>query len=886
MIKLDLSGLWQVCLDGEKSPALPAAFPMEMHLPGTTSAAGLGEENPARETYFLTDAHKFEGFAWFRRSFTAAGWQGKQVLLTLERTRKTRVWVDGTEVQPLSPADSDSLSTPHRYLLPQPGDGEHLLLICVDNTDYPTRGGHLTSPDTQSNWNGITGEISLTVAESIVTGLRVTPQGCALRVRAQVLGSQPDTAEVTLPGQQPQRVAIRQGGIDGICALTGSEALWDEFSPNLHTLTLRVGSDAYTTTFGLRVFHTEGRILLCNGREVFLRGKHEGLNFPRTGYAPTDAESWRKVLKTAKEYGINHYRFHTCCPPEAAFQAADELGIVLSPELPFWGTVTEEGEEGYDARERAFLIEEGFRILREFGHHPSFVFLSMGNELWGSKAALNRMLADYRAYDPDKLYVSGANNFQWVPEVLAEEDVFVGVRLSGDRLIRGSYAMCDAPQGIVQTTRPESVTNYDAMVAPKLEGGEAGQAGKVLIQYGTGVKEVDAEAVEAMVPEVPVITHEVGQYQFYPDFNEIEKYTGPLKARNFEVFRERLQAAGLWQEHESFFHCAGQLAVDCYRREIETALRTGEIAGFQLLDLQDFSGQGTALVGVLNAFMESKGLITPEEWRRFCASTVVLGLLDTFVYKDGDALSFSVQVSECDPSRQHTAVRCCLLAGDTLLREEIVPVNATGRRLSQPVKVSMGTLSAAETTRLTLRLVLEDGTLNEYPLWVFPDVEISITEDGITMGEKRIAFVQTEEQAHKSAVPAVVIPSAEGRLPAAYASDFWCYPMFRSISESMNKPLPIGTLGLCIRQGHPLLSGFTGESYTTPAWYSILETAHCEPVGDVAPVVQMIDNTERCQRLALLWEQEGILRLTARLWENPQDPAIRAFAASLVNALG
>ncbi|MBE5814793.1 MAG: hypothetical protein E7320_06245 [Clostridiales bacterium] len=885
MMKLDLSGLWQVYLDGEKTPALPAAYPEEMYLPGTTSAAGLGPENPARETYFLTDAHKFEGYAWFRRSFTAAGWQGRQTLLTLERTRKTRVWLDGAEVQGLAPADHDSLSTPHRYLLPAVSEGEHELVICVDNTDYPTRGGHLTSPDTQSNWNGITGEISLTVAESIAEGLRVIPMGCTLRVVADVLGVQPAYAEVLLPGQQPQRVAVKDGRIDGVCALTGQEALWDEFSPALHTLTLRLGNDEYTRTFGLRVFHNEGRILLCNGREVFLRGKHDGLIFPRTGYAPTDVDSWRQVMQTAKDHGINHYRFHTCCPPEAAFRAADELGIVLSPELPFWGTVADEGEEGYDARERAFLIGEGFRILREFGHHPSFVFLSMGNELWGSKPALNRMLADYRAYDPGKLYVSGANNFQWVPEVLAEEDVFVGVRLSGERLIRGSYAMCDAPQGIVQTTAPESVTNYDAMVAPKVEGGAAGQSGKVLIQYGTGVKEVDAEAAEAMIPEVPVITHEVGQYQFYPDFDEIDQYTGPLKARNFEVFRERLTEAGLWQEHERFFRCAGQLAVDCYRREIETALRSGEIAGFQLLDLQDFSGQGTALVGVLNAFMESKGLIAPEKWRQFCASTVVLGLLDTFVYQSGDALCFSVQISECDPAKRHSAVTCQLWAGETLLGQETVPVKATERRLSAPVRVELGTLSAESTTRLTLRLLLEDGTCNEYPLWVFPKVEVSITREGIALGGKRIAFVASAEEAAGSTVPAVVVPPAEGKLPAAYASDFWCYPMFRSISESMGRPLPIGTLGLCIAAEHPWLHGFTKEEYTTPAWYGILQTAHCENVPCAEPVVQMIDNTERCQRLCLLWQQEGVAYLTARLWENAQDPAVRAFAASLAEGL-
>jgi len=884
MQKIDLSGLWQVYLDAGKCDALPAVYPDAMTLPGTTSAAGLGPENPNRETYFLTDAHKFEGYAWFMRTFEAGEWADCQVMLTLERTRKTTVYLDGKMV-----GSQNSLCAPHRYLLDGLTAGTHTLVIRVDNTDYPTRGGHLTSPDTQSNWNGVTGEISLTVAKAIVSQVQVFPDiaGGSLRIRADVLGEHSGFASVMLPGQMEQLVPINNRTLEGILPLTGNEALWDEFSPNLHTLAIDMEGDVYTTTFGLRKFEGKGRTLLCNGREVFLRGKHDGLVFPLTGYAPTDVESWRRVLQTAKDYGVNHYRFHTCCPPDAAFTAADELGIALSPELPFWGTIYGEGETGYDAKERSFLIEEGFRMLAEFGHHPSFVFLSMGNELWGSKKALNAMLADYRKYDPDKLYISGANNFQWVPEVLEEEDVFVGVRLSGERLIRGSYAMCDAPQGIVQTTAPESVSNYDHMIAPEVVADTTGKAGKVLIQYGTGVKEVDAESAQAFVPNVPVISHEVGQYEFYPDFSEIDKYVGPLKARSFEVFRERLQQAGLWADHERFFRSAGKLAIDCYRREIETFLRTKELSGFQLLDLQDFPGQGTALVGVLNAFMASKGLITSEEWREFCASTVVLGEFEKFVYACGEDVRFSVRVSECDPRNVHTSILCELLDGDTLLAKQTVPVHSTGRRLSSPVSVCLGQVHTRpfQTRRLTVRLTLEDGTVNHYPLWVFPRYPIEITREGITLGDKRVAFVASVEAAKASTVPAIVIPDSEGKLPATYASDFWCYPMFRSISQSMGKPVPIGTLGLCIDAQHPWLAAFAQEDYTTPAWYSVIRTAHCENVDCENPIVQMVDNIERCQRLCLLWEKEGVPHSTFRLWEAADDIAVRAFAASLVEAL-
>ncbi|MBR3763553.1 MAG: hypothetical protein IKK57_03260 [Clostridia bacterium] len=886
MQKIDLSGLWHVYLDAEKRDSLPAVYPEEMTLPGTTSAAGLGPENDARETYFLTDAHKFEGYAWFMREFEAGDWQDQTVLLRLERTRKTTVWLDGTEI-----GGHCSLCAPHLYFLQGMAAGRHTLVIRVDNTDYPTRGGHLTSQDTQSNWNGITGEISLTVGRCIVTGVQVFPDipGGKLRLRAYVTGQHSGFASVGLPGQMEQLIPIDGHTLEGTLPLTGSESLWDEFSPNLHTLSIDVEGDVYETTFGLRHFTRQGRRLLCNGREVFLRGKHDGLIFPDTGYAPTDVASWRKVLQTAKDYGVNHYRFHTCCPPDAAFTAADELGIVMSPELPFWGTIHEEGEEGYDAAENTFLFGEGLRMLGEFGHHPSFVFLSMGNELWGSKKELNRMLAQYRAFDPDKLYISGANNFQWVPEVLEAEDVFVGVRLSGERLIRGSYAMCDAPQGIVQMTAPESVTDYDRMIAPEIIPGDAsGQAGKIAIQYGTGVKYVDADAAQAFVPEVPVISHEVGQYQFYPDFDEITRYTGPLKARNFEVFRERLQAAGLWGDHARFFRCAGQLAIDCYRREIETFLRTGELSGFQLLDLQDFTGQGTALVGVLNAFMESKGLITPEEWRQFCASTVVLGEMDKFVYAAGEELRLNIRVSECDPRRTHTHVICELLEDGSPLTALTVPVHDSGRRLSHRSEVYFGQIRAraGHPVRLTVRLTLEDGTHNTYPIWVFPEHDaLEISQNGIILGENQVCFVRTVAEAKASAIPAIVIPDSEDKLPATYASDFWCYPMFRSISQSMGKPLPIGTLGLCIDAQSPYLAGFTGEDYTTPAWYELLQTAHCESSVIHDPIVQMIDNTERCQRLNLLWVEDGVPHMTFRLWEKPDDVTIRAFAASLLEAL-
>lgn len=884
MMKIDLSGQWQVKLDAEKQETMPQAYPETMMLPGTTSAAGLGMPNPAKERGCLTDAYRFEGAVWFMRTFTAGDWTGEQTMLTLERTRKTTVYLDGRPI-----GHQESLCTPHRYFLPPVHAGEHTLVICVDNTDYPTRGGHLTSPDTQSNWNGITGEISLTVAHTLLTDLTVRPdlrRGC-LRVHGHIIGAPDGVAGIVLPGQMEHLLPYRRGVLDGECPLKGNEAFWDEAHPEIHTISIDLDGDVYETTFGLRDVRTVGRRLLINGRETFLRGKVDNLLYPKTGYTPTDVASWMTILGIAKEYGINHYRYHTACPLDAAFTAADLLGVYMAPELPFWGTVAEEGEEGYDERERDFLFQEGFRILREYGHHPSFLWLSLGNELWGSKDVLNRMMRAYREADDTKLYSSGANNYQFVPDVLDEENVFVGVRLGRERLIRGSYAMCDAPQGIVQTTAPESVSNYDASIVPETLG-QSGEVGKVQIQYGTGVKEVDAQSADALIPDVPVISHEVGQYVFYPDFSEISHYTGPLKPRNIEAMRENLERAGMYGEHEAFFRQTGHLAVDCYKREIETLLRSREVSGFQLLDLQDYTGQGTALVGVLNAMMENKGLISAEEWREFCAGTVVLGEFASFTGMMGEDIRFDVQISECDPEKQHTCIRCTLMDGERELYACDVTPGARQGRLTDAVSVTFPAECYRDAmqeriTGLTVVLTLADGTRNHYPIWLIPPIDIRITREGIEKDGRMVAFVSAEEKADGAAI---VVPSAEGQLPAEYCTDFWCYPMFRSISESMGKPVPVGTMGLSIDTASPLLKRFAQEDYTTPAWYAILQTAHVQRLpADIYPAVQMIDNTERCARLGILYQQEGVWHLTARLWEKPNDPTVRALAWSLWEAL-
>ena len=273
-------------------------------------------------------------------------------------------------------------------------------------------------------------------------------------------------------------------------------------------------------------------------------------------------------------------------------------------------------------------------------------------------------------------------------------------------------------------------------------------------------------------------------------------------------------------------------------------------------------------MGVLNALMENKGILQPEEWRRFCGATVVMARLPRFVLTDGDPLTFSVCVSECDPQAKHRQITCELYEGDDLLARGIADASAAGSRVIECGEVTLGIMHAASPRYLTLRLTLDDGTaVNEYPLWVFPEGEAVITRQGIHSNGQFVRFAATEEEGRQAEGPVIIVPDAADKLPAEYCADFWCYSMFRDISDWMKKPRPVGTMGLCIDTTHPMLAGFPCQEWTTPPWYRLLAHAHCEPLSEACELpVQMIDNVTRARRLGILWAKDGIVHTTLRLW--------------------
>lgn len=1012
--KISLQGEWDFRLDKEKKGLCShfenQVFDDTILLPGTVSRSKKGTPHNRTDTGHLTDPYEMEGYSWYRRTVTLplqsiSELAGKHFELTLERTRISYVWIDDTFV-----GSFDSFVGKHCYDLT--GIIKTLnpvITIMVSNTDYKVPGGHMTSPDTQTNWNGILGEITLTLREAVRFGaidarccyekkgmllhipvqydrerphparIQVQPVLCRLKdvyaARDKIIpedGNYEDYVDwQPLPGETGRFDVILEPGanqFDLFLDLSHSARLWDEEDPYVYRLSLscrEIADDAALDTAGvwcgLRSFTAGNTHFYINGRKTFLRGKHDGMIFPMTGYAPMDVAGWLHVMKLAKDYGINHYRFHTCCPPEAAFIAADLLGIYMQPEISFWGTFNGPDDEGYDKVAQDFLEAEGFRMLEAFSGHPSYCMMSMGNELWGNAAALDDLLAKYKAFRPDILFAQGSNNFFWTPNIQPHDDFFSGVRFTIDRQIRGSFAMCDAPLGHVQTAVPGTRFNYDeairpsfAALSPGISADAAAAAGPSAektagdgdstavsdeqfaeIQYGTGVKKVKLSEIRSeLIPEVPVISHEVGQYETYPDFSEIPKYIGVLKARNLEEFRRRLEEKDMLPFARDFFLNSGALAVACYKDELETALRSSRLAGFQLLDIQDFTGQGTALVGILNSFMENKGLISAAEWRRFCSDAVLQAEFDNYVVISEDKFKFTVSLSYF----RKTPLLCDKLVysltdsyGNVITRVETAMTEATERgglsgKESVPEQRSnslqQGTyvlgdfccdlpkVTVPDSLTLTVSLVCPDvhgesgeccpeDISNGYKLWIYPRTEESSElPSGGNVPSSVLFSADSLPLAARSHRACLLFLSPEENMASVkgtYCTDFWCYSMFRNISLSVNKEVPVGTLGLLIRREHEALSGFPCETYTTPQWHSIVNASRSTILDNtkIVPIVQTIDNFSRNHRLGMIYEiylqdlDLGLLVCTGDLpgLIREEHPEARSLYESLISYL-
>ena len=723
-----------------------------VELPGTTDTNMKGDlVNKYDETTHLTRRYSYRGRAWYQHEIEIpADWKGMPVYLFLERTKPSEVYVDGKLM-----GSSNDISTPQVYNLSSAlTTGSHKLSIMVDNgSGVPEQiyaSSHAYTEDTQTNWNGIIGEIYLTTS-------------------------------------QPQ-------------ALPATKQIHPNFKD----------------------FHIKGQHFYANGHKIFLRGKHDACVWPLTGHVAMDVKSWKDYLGKCADYGLNHVRFHSWCPPEAAFVAADELGIILQPELPFWGSFDDK-----DSLLMNFLHKEGENILRWYGHHPSFRMFALGNELWGSIDKMAEFIADFRKIAPDKVYTFGSNYYLGYKGVKPGMDYFTTCRVGGEGWgnygthTRGSFSFADAADGgMINHFYPNTEMNFTE---------------------GCGLT------------NVPIISHETGQFQTYPDYDEIKKYTGVLYPYNMEVFRSRLEKAGMADQAKDFHKASGLWSLQLYKQDIEMDLRTPNMAGFQLLDLQDYPGQGSAYVGILDAFMQSKGLCTESEWRQWCSPVVPLLISPQFCFTNEEGIHAKLQIANY--SGESLKGKNLSWSLDGQHGSSILP---DGEGLIDIGALDIDLSKYERPAQLQLKLKIE-GTeyQNTYNLWVYPfGVDLSKLEQKVIITNELTDKIARQLEKGKNVL--LMPNSSKLCVDGLFQTDYWNYRMFKTISENNKKTVSPGTLGILTDPKHPIFKSFPTEMHTNWQWFPILKASHpmmLDNTGkDYRPIVQVIDNIERNHKLGLVFE--------------------------------
>lgn len=889
--RIDLGGTWKFQLDNSNVGIAQGwqanDLPDTIVLPGTTDTNKKGKMNEKMdETTYLSREYSFVGKAWYSKEVVIPkNWAGKEITLYLERTKPSHIFVDGVLV-----GVNTNISTPQVYnLTTQLTPGPHRLTMMLDNAgQVPNQilySGHAYSESTQTNWNGVIGDFYLEAADAchideVDVYPDVTNKKAVVKIRLANNRKELKQAKLSLSAeawntQKKHRLPVLKRTVDLSAdvfsfdlELGNKMLLWDEFDPALYRLTVTLSAadatDEKVIDFGMRDFNTSGTQFTINGNKTFLRGKHDACVFPLTAHVAMDVDTWRHYFQVAKEYGINHYRFHSWCPPKACFTAADIEGIYLQPELPYWG-----GFHAADTALITFLEKEGVNIQKEYSNHASFVMFALGNELSGEQDVMNRLLSTFRQTDSRHKYAFGSNNYLGFSGPVAGEDYYTTCRVGKEpersflTHARASFSFADAYDGGYLNNRyPNSVMDFSAAVD---------------------------------LCRVPIISHETGQFQIYPDYNEMQKYTGVLKPRNFAVFKQRLKDVGMENQAHDFFRASGKWSALLYRAEIEMDLRTPGFGGFQLLDLQDYPGQGSAYVGILDAFMDSKGLITSQEWREFCSEVVPLFVTDKFCWTADEKLNGQVKISNFSQSSlKGKKLKWTLLdSKQTIIDNGTLDVNVEQGELGTIGVISPGISSVAVAEKVILSLSIE-GTpyKNSYPLWIYPSrKEMPVFNDILITEKFDASAVEKLQEGGKVLYFPERDELKETTVGGLFQTDYWNYRMFKSICENIKKPVSPGTLGILTNPAHPLFNDFPTEFHTNWQWFPILKSSYPMILNrlpaDYKPIVQVIDNIERNHKLGLIYEFEveggRLLVCMSDLRAASDKPEVRQLYTSMLN---
>ncbi|MFY9295555.1 MAG: glycoside hydrolase family 2 TIM barrel-domain containing protein [Caldicoprobacterales bacterium] len=825
----DLRGLWKADIgDGKLYP---------MQLPGTLDENKIGYRDTGKNQWNpggsfnntgsdfdekapvstrLTRKYTFEGEARFTRHISFIPPEGKRVFLEAERARCLRLMVDGKEVPNFI---EPSISTPHVFEVTGLLNGDNEITLISDNS-YPGLPykdivfSSAATDETQTNWNGILGYLRLQVKEPVfISAVRIYPETDeknTLTVKVEISADQ--VYEGVLSIESKALAAKAQVAVSGTrgfsefvlgkLPLAEDVRRWDEYEGVLYNLTASLSLsrdsqgnntklqqvDSCTETFGVRIFGDNGKgRLALNNRTIFLRSETNCCVFPETGYAPMTVEEWIDVLETFKSYGMNFMRFHSYCPPKAAFIAADRLGMLMQPELSCWNYKNVfETDESYEYYKRELK-----QLILSLANHPSFVMLTFGNELSNKELGrkrMNKMLELARNLDNTRLYANGSNVDYGMSGCDLNSDFYTTQRYYKEDL-RGTFAGGKENgylEGYINNQYPSATANYDRAM---------NQIRKVY--------------------KKPVFSFEVGQYEVLPDFGELEEFKGITDPANIRLIKDRVEAAGIspeeWKRH---VEATGEISRIGYREEIEAAMRTKDLSGISLLGLQDFPGQGTALVGMLNSHLKPKpySFADPKKFKAFFTDQLPLVLLPKYTWENTESLTARIVIANYGKKKIVGRVEYELKG-----RDGKVHISGKIEEISCPVgiltdagilEVSLRNISRPTRLDLTVKI---DTIANTYPIWVYPPVQPKCPEmvyETECFDEKAIRVLDA------GGIVYLTPPSTKEALPssikAQFTTDFWSVGTF---------PAQQGGMGQLIAHEHPIFRDFPTEFHTNWQWW-------------------------------------------------------------------
>ncbi len=808
------------------------------------------EKDNFKTIFWLQPEKHYVGPAWYSRKFTVSkSMSVHQLLLFIERPHwETTVWIDGVKI-----GTKNALGVPHEYKMDSLNIGEHRITIRVDNRIKDINIGvnaHSVSDHTQTNWNGIIGKIQLfAIPQVTISNVKVYPQidDKQIRIILSLENASKDLRNVALTFQAISKYAPRtdtipalkqrysippgQSTAEFIYSMGDKFYKWDEFTPYPYQLSVNMSQDTlnkdYHTTFGMRKLGTNKTQFTINDRLIFMRGTLDCAVFPLTGYPPTDITEWKRIFNIIKKHGLNHVRFHSWCPPKSAFDAADELGLYLQIEGGGWTRVGD--GNAFDR----WIFEESERIMDTYGNHPSFVLYTYGNEPDGPKQGefLGDLINHLKKYDNRHLYTAGAG---W-PDIKSNEfynAMYPRLYVWGDELKSRN------------NIHPPS-TDFDWH--------------QITDKYN-----------------IPYISHEIGQWCAYPNFKEINKYNGVLKPHNFEVFQETLAKNHLVHLADSFLLASGRHQTLTYKAEIEAALRTPGFAGFQLLGLSDFPGQGTALVGVLDAFWEEKGYTTAEEFKTFSGPTVPLLRLPKMTYSNNEILEARVEVAHFGSEALQDIVPTWVLAhtdGSIVasgnLPKQTIPIG-NAHHIGH-IHYDLSNITVPSILEITIAI---GSHRNSWKTWIYPidskdhRGNVYITD---TLDEHAYAALEKGGSVLFSPAKGKVQMDKGGEIAVGYSPIFW--------NTAWTKKQAPHVLGVLVNPKHPALKLFPTDYHSDAQWWGLVMNANAmklEYLGkDVQPIVRVIDDWFTNQSLGMVVEGKlgngKILICTADLLNNSKN---------------